>query len=66
MYKELYEEIRSLKSDFHNKIFDSKEEYHNWINANKKIYPERITKSIAYDVKIHPEIYLIHSFLYYF
>ena len=65
MYKELYEEIRSLKSDFHHKIFDSEEEYHNWINTNKK-YLERINKLIAYDVKIHPEIYLIQSFLYYF
>ena len=35
MYKELYKEIRSLKSDFHNKIYDSKEEYHNWNNTNK-------------------------------
>ena len=51
MYKELNEEIRNLKSDFHKKIFDSKEEYHNWINTNKKLYPDKITKSIAYDVR---------------
>ena len=64
MYKELNEEIRNLKSDLiNNKILDSKEEYHNWINTNKKyLYPDKITKSIAYDVKIHPEKYLIHSF----
>ena len=44
------------------KKVDSKEEYHNWINTNKKIfYPDKFTKSIAYD-EIHPEIYLIHSF----
>ncbi len=46
-----------------NKIADSKEEYHNWINTNKKfLYPEKISKSVAYDVKIHPEKYLIYSF----
>jgi hypothetical protein len=64
MYKELNEEIRHLKSDLiNNKIFDSKEEYHNWINTNKKfLYPDKISKSVAYDVKIHPEKYLIYSF----
>jgi len=64
MYKELNEEIRHLKSDLiNNKILDSKEEYHNWINTNKKfLYPDKITKSVAYDVKIHPEKYLIYSF----
>ena len=64
MYKELNEEIRNLKSDLiNNKILDSKEEYHNWINTNKKyLYPDKITKSIAYDVKIHPEKYLTYSF----
>ncbi len=64
MYKELNEEIRHLKSDLiNNKIVDSKEEYHNWINTNKKfLYPDKISKSVAYDVKIHPEKYLIYSF----
>ena len=64
MYKELNEEIRHLKSDLiNNKILDSKEEYHNWINTNKKfLYPDKISKSVAYDVKIHPEKYLIYSF----
>jgi hypothetical protein len=46
-----------------NKILDSKSEYHDWINKTKKyLYPEKITKTIAYDVKIHPEKYLIHAF----
>ena len=63
MYKELNEEIRNLNSDFHNKVFDSKEEYLNWIHKNfKYLYPDKIIKSIACDVKIHPETYLIHSF----
>jgi hypothetical protein len=64
MYKELNEEIRNLKSDLiNNKIVDSKSEYHDWINKTKKyLYPEKITKTIAYDVKIHPEKYLIHAF----
>ena len=64
MYKELNEEIRNLKSDLiNNKIKDSKSEYHEWINTNKKyFYPEKINKSVAYDVKIHPEKYLIYSF----
>ena len=64
MYKELNSEIRDLKSDLiNNKIVDSKEEYHEWIKENKKfLYPEKITKSVAYDVKMHPQKYLIHSF----
>ena len=64
MYKELNEEIRHLKSDLiNNNIVDSKVEYHNWINTNKKfLYPEKITKTVAYDVKIHPEKYLTYSF----
>ena len=64
MYKELNEEIRNLKSDLiNNKILDSKSEYHDWINKTKKyLYPEKITKTIAYDVKIHPEKYLIHAY----
>ena len=68
MYKELNEEIRNLKSDLiNNKVPDSSKEYHNWINKNNKfLYPDKIIKSIAYDVKIHPEKNLIHSFLYYF
>ena len=64
MYKELNEDIRNLKSDLiNNKIVDSKSEYHDWINKTKKyLYPEKINKTIAYDVKIHPEKYLIYSF----
>lgn len=64
MYKELNEEIRNLKSDLiNNKIVDSKSKYHDWINKTKKyLYPENITKTIAYDVKIHPEKYLINAF----
>jgi hypothetical protein len=64
MYKELNEEIRHLKSDLiNNNIVDSKVEYHKWITDNKKfLYPEKITKSVAYDVKIHPEKYLTYSF----
>ena len=64
MYNELNEEIRHLKSDLiNNNIVDSKVEYHKWIIDNKKfLYPEKITKSVAYDVKIHPEKYLTYSF----
>jgi hypothetical protein len=64
MYKELNEEIRNLKSDLiNNKIVDSKEEYHDWISKNRKfLYPEKITKSVAYDVKIHPQKYLTYAF----
>ena len=55
---------RNLKSVFINtKVLDSKEEYHNLINTNNKyLYPDKIMKSIAYDVQMHPEKYLIHSF----
>ena len=64
LYKELNEEIRNLKSDLiNNKIANSKIEYHMWINDTKEyLYPKKITKTIAYDVKIHPEKYLIYSF----
>lgn len=64
MYKELNEDIRNLKSDLiNNKIVDSKNKYHEWITINKKyLYPEKITKSVAYNVKSHPEKYLKYSF----
>jgi hypothetical protein len=33
------------------------------IENNKKfLYPEKITKSVAYDVKIHPQKYLTYAF----
>jgi ribosomal protein L29 len=64
LYKELNEEIRNLKSDLiNNKIDKSKSEYHEWIKNNKKfLYPEKITKSVAYDLKIHPQKYLTYAF----
>lgn len=64
LYKELNEEIRNLKSDLiNNKIVDSKPEYHDWIKNNRIfLYPDKITKSVAYDVKIHPQKYLTHAF----
>ena len=64
LYKELNEDIRNLKSDLiNNKIKDSKEIYHRWINENAKfLYPEKITKSVAYDVKKNTEKYIKHSF----
>ena len=63
LYKEINQEIRDLKSDLlNNKIECSKEEYHNWIKENKIfLYPPTITKSVAYDVKIHPEKYIKYS-----
>jgi len=63
MYKELNEEIRNLKSDLiNNKIEDSKEEYHRWINENKQfLYPSKISKSVAYDIKINPLKYMKYS-----
>ncbi len=64
LYKELNEEIRYLKSDLiNNKIELSKEEYHQWIKDNKKyLYPEKVTKSVAYDVKVKPDKYIKYSF----
>jgi hypothetical protein len=63
LYKQLNQDIRNLKSDLiNNKIKDSKKEYHNWINENKKhLFPEKITKSVAYDVKVNPEKYIKYS-----
>jgi hypothetical protein len=64
LYKELNEDIRNLKTDLiNNKIKLSKKEYHEWINENSKyLYPSKISKSVAYDVKIHPEKYIKYSF----
>jgi hypothetical protein len=64
LYKELNKEIRDLKSDLiNNKIEDSKEEYHNWIKENKCfLFPNKVNKSVAYDVKCNPEKYIKYSF----
>lgn len=64
LYKELNAEIRNLKSDLvNNEIQNSKEEYHEWIKNNRNfLYPEKITKSVAYDVKKDPQKYLQYSF----
>ncbi len=63
LYKELNKEIRELKSDLiNNKIEESKEEYHQWIKENKKyLFPEKVTKNVAYDVKVHTNKYLKYS-----
>jgi hypothetical protein len=52
-----------LKSDIiNNKIENSKKEYHEWIRENKKyLFPEKITKTVAYDVKVHTDKYLKYS-----
>jgi len=64
LYKELNKEIRDLKSDLiNNKIKDSKTEYHKWINDNIKfLYPNKIIKSVPYDVKVNPEKYIQYAF----
>lgn len=64
LYRQLNEEIRNLKSDLiNNKILDSKPEHHEWIKNNQKfLYQEKITKSVAYDVKINPQKYLTYAF----
>jgi hypothetical protein len=64
LYKELNKEIRDLKSDLiNNKIKDSKPDYHKWINDNIKfLYPNKIIKSVPYDVKVNPEKYIQYAF----
>jgi len=64
LYKILNQEIRDLKSDLiNNKIENSKEEYHSWIRENKHfLFPTKISKSVAYDVKANPEKYIKYSF----
>lgn len=64
LYKELNQEIRILKSDLiNNKIENSKEEYHSWIRENKGLlFPNKVNKSVAYDVKCNPEKYIKYSF----
>jgi hypothetical protein len=64
MYKELNQEIRNLKNDvINNKIECSNEKYHKWIMETKRyLYPSKINKSVAYDVKNKPERYIQYSF----
>jgi hypothetical protein len=64
LYKVLNQDIRDLKSDLINdKIKLSKPEYHDWIKATRPfLFPAKITKSVAYDVKVNPEKYIKHSF----
>jgi len=64
LYKILNQEIRDFKSDLiNNKIENSKEEYHSWIRENKGfLFPNKVNKSVAYDVKANPEKYIKHSF----
>jgi len=64
LYKQLNQEIRDLKSDLiNNKIENSKEEYHSWIRENKRfLFPNKVNKSVAYDVKCNPEKYIKYSF----
>jgi hypothetical protein len=64
LYKILNQEMRDLKSDLiSNKIENSKEEYHRWIRENKGfLFPNKVNKSVAYDVKANPEKYIKHSF----
>ena len=64
MYQELNKEIRDLKHDLiNNKIENSKLEYRNWILENKHLlYPSKLNKSVAYDVKVNPDKYIKYSF----
>ena len=64
LYKNLNQEIRDLKSDLiNNKIENSKEDYHSWIRENKGfLFPNKVNKSVAYDVKVNPEKYIKYSF----
>jgi len=64
LYKNLNQEIRDLKSDLiNNKIENSKEDYHSWIRENKGfLFPNKVNKSVAYDVKCNPEKYIKYSF----
>ena len=63
LYKKLNEEIKNLKNDIVNrKILDSKKEYHKWIKENiNLLLPEKITKSVPYDVKANPIKYIKYS-----
>jgi hypothetical protein len=64
LYKVLNQDIRDLKSDLINdKIKLSKPEYHDWIKETRPfLFPKKITKSVAYDVKVNPEKYIKYSF----
>ncbi len=63
LYKQLNEDIRNLKSDLiNNTIEDSKKEYHDWIKQNKQfLFPNKVNKSVAYDVKVNPLKYIQYS-----
>lgn len=60
LYKDLNKEIRDLKSDLiTNKIESSDKKYHKWIKDNKQfLFPTKITKTVAYDVKAHTNEYI--------
>ena len=64
LYKNLNQEMRDLKSDLiNNKIENSKIEYHSWIRENKPfLFPSKVNKSVAYDVKVNTEKYIKYSF----
>ena len=53
-----------MKSDLiQNEIENSKEEFHPWIKENKSfLFPNKVNKSVAYDVKCNPERYIKYSF----
>ena len=64
MYKQLNLEIKQLKNDlFNDKIEESNIKYHQWIKDNRPLlFPNKIEKSIPYDVKINPDKYFKYSF----
>lgn len=63
LYKVLNKEIRDIKTDlFNDEIKNSDKKYHKWIKENKQfLYPSKINKNIAYDVKVNSDKYIKYS-----
>jgi hypothetical protein len=65
LYQILNTEMRAIKSDLINqKCEQSNIKYHEWLNIEiNKLFPFRVEKSIAYDVKVSPQKYIIPAIM---
>jgi len=60
LYQEINKKIRNIKNDLVNmKCEKSDTEHHQWITEQiSLLFPHKITKSIPYDIKAHPQKYI--------
>lgn len=61
--RELRKELRKVKNDLINDTLTSDNKYHDWIIVNRKfIIPDKVTKSVPYDLESKPAKYLYGMF----